>query len=114
MMTTDLAVPRNGDFYREFQLVDVDGVPIDLTDHVLSAASREIAGGPAVIAVATVVIIDAMGGRFTMRWRGSDFDSIGEETQESAVAYDVRHLFPDGIATVPLRGRLLLIPESTE
>lgn len=112
-MNLDLEVPRNADFYEEIQLTDVDGVPINLTGHTVESDARVIAGDGAVIASATIVIVEPLDGRFSMRWRGDHFDAIGDKTQVVRVAYDVKHTYPDGVRVVPFRGNLLLVPEST-
>lgn len=109
----DLQVPRNGDFFAEFQLCDSAGTPIDLTGHVLQSNARAIAGDGAVAASAVISLVEPITGRFSMRWRGSDFDGSGEPTRVSRFDFDLAHLYPDGLRLVPLRGTLLVIPEST-
>lgn len=109
----DISVPRNGDFLADFQLCDSAGVGIDLTGHTLQSGARIIAGDGSVIASATVTVTEATAGRFSMRWRGGDFDPYGEPTRVSRFDFDLTHRYPDGVRLVPLRGTLHLIPEST-
>lgn len=109
----DLSIPRNGDFLADFQFCDSAGVAIDLTGHTLQSSARVIAGDGSVIASATISILEPTAGRFSVRWRGSDFDAYGEPTRVSRFDYDLTHLHPDGVRLVPLRGTLHLVPEST-
>lgn len=109
----NIEVPRNGDFVAEFQLCDSAGAAIDLTGHTLQSGARVIAGDGIVIASASISLVEPTDGRFSMRWAGADFDAYGEPTQISRFDYDLLHGYPDGVKLVPLRGNLLLIPEST-
>jgi len=109
----DISVPRNGDFLASFQLCDSAGAAIDLTGHTLQSSARIIAGDGGIIASAIVAITEAAAGRFSMRWRGEDFDAHGEPTRVSRFDFDLVHQYPDGVRLVPLRGAIHLIPEST-
>jgi hypothetical protein len=109
----DISVPRNGDYFEEWRLSDIAGLPIDLTGHTIAMSAREIAGDGAVIATADLTIVEAAYGAFSVRWRGEDFDAIGEPTVPVAVAYDLKHTYPDGVRIVPVRGHLILVPECT-
>ncbi len=112
-MRLDIEVPRNGDYFEEWQLIDVAGLPIDITGHTLQAKAQEIAGDGVVVGEATIAIVEAATGRFTMRWRGEDFDDLGEPTVRVSIAYDLKHTYPDGVRIVPAWGFLLLKPEAT-
>lgn len=111
--TLDIQVPRNGDYFEEWQLRDIDGNPIDLTGHTLSAQARPTGGDSTVIANAIIAITEAANGQFTFRWRGSDFDGFGNRFALAVAAYDIKHIHPDGIVNIPVRGQLLIPPEVT-
>lgn len=113
-MRIDLNVPRNGHFFGELRLTDIDGNAIDVTGHAFAMDAREIAGDGTVIASATVAIVEAADGRISVKWRGADFDAVGEPTVDVVVAYDLKETYPDGTIDIPLRGNLILIPEVTE
>lgn len=110
----DIRVPRQGSYFQEWQLRDIDEVPIDLTGHTLAADARLIAGDGSVIASADIVMTEAITGRFNIVWNGADFDTVGEHTEVVRVAYDLKHTFPDSLVEVPVAGQLLLMPEVTE
>ena len=107
----NIDVPRNGEFYREITLVAQDGNPIDLTGAAVSASARDIPGGT-VVASATVVLIEASAGKFTLRWTGSDFDSFGSAAEIARPSYDVK-VVRAGLTEIPFRGYLNLLPENT-
>ena len=111
--TLDLQVPRNGDYFAEWQLQDNDGDPIDLTGHALTMNARAVAGDAAVLASATLAMVEPLTGRFTVRWHGVDFDGFGNVFSLARASYDLKHLFPDGIVEIPVRGQLLIVPEVT-
>jgi len=113
MADLTLGVPRNGHFFGEFALADSAGAVIDLTGHTLIAAARELAGDGSVVAAATIVLVEPTAGRFSMRWTGDDFAAIGEPTRVARCDFDILHEYPDGLRTVPVRGVLEIIPEST-
>lgn len=114
MLHLDIEVPRNGDYFERWQLLDRDGVPIDITSDVLMADARSIAGGGSVIASAVIVKEAGTGGFFTMLWRGSDFDSFGGRMQPVRAAYDLKKNNSDGTARIVCRGHLIIYPEVTE
>ncbi len=113
-MTITIGIPRNGDFYREWQLLDYDEQPIDLTGHTLEMDAREIAGDGTVLASAVISIIEPANGIFTVRWRGEDFDGYGERTAVARAASDLKHTYPDGVRDVYPYCLLEILPESTE
>lgn len=108
----NLEVPRNGHFFRQWQFTDIDGVPVDLSTATLSAKARDTAGG-AVLATATITAIDAAVGKFSVKWTGSHFDSYGSPFEAALASYDVKIVYGDGIIDVPVRGHLIIVPEST-
>lgn len=112
--TVNVEVPRNGHYFAEWQLADIDGLPIDLTGHTVSMDARAVAGDSSVVASATLEIIEAAEGMFSVKWDGADFDSFGNVYQISRAAYDLRDEYPDGIIQIPIRGHLLIAPEVTE
>lgn len=111
--TLDIEVPRNGDYYGEWRLEDIDGNPIDLTGHTLTMQARPVAGDTTVIAYATLDLVEPADGRVTVRWQGSDFDGFGNVFQLTRAAYDLRDIYPDGVIQIPVRGHLLITPEAT-
>lgn len=112
-MDVELDVPRNGSYFQEWQMLDDENLPIDLTGHTLSADARSVAGEGAVLASATIVLVEANTGRFSMQWDGSDFDAYGDLTVDSRAAFDLKHAHPGGLVVVPVRGQIVLIPEVT-
>lgn len=109
----NIEVPRQGDWLKELQLTDIAGVPIDITGHTITWNSRVIAGVGAVIASATVTILEAANGMILARWHGPDFDSVGNQTEIVRVAHDLKDIYPDGTVDVPFRGQLIVFPEVT-
>lgn len=49
-----------------------EGVPVDLTDQVLSAQARKKATDEAIACSAVVEVVDAAAGTVTIRWPGED------------------------------------------
>lgn len=109
----NLEVPRQGDFVREYELLDQSNAPIDLTGHTLAWSAREAAGSGSVIASATIIVVEAVSGRFRAKWHGPDFDAVGEVTEIVRVAHDLKHTYPGGEIDVPIRGELIIYPEVT-
>lgn len=109
----DIEVPRQGDWFKELQLCDRDGAPIDLTGSSFAWSARRVAGTGAVIASAEVEITEAVNGRISVSWHGPDFDAIGNLTEVVRVAHDLKQTYPSGLIDVPLRGQLIIFPEVT-
>lgn len=109
----DIEVPRQGDWFKELQLTDRAGVPIDLTDCTLLWRARRIAGTGAVIATATIQITERVNGRVSVSWHGPDFDAVGNPTEIVRVAHDLKLTFASGRIDVPFRGQLIIFPEVT-
>jgi hypothetical protein len=108
----DLEVPRNGDYYQEWQLCDAAGAAIDLTSSVITMACRRIAGAGGIVAAAEIAIVDPTNGQFTVRWKGEDFFEIEGVTEIVRLAYDMRRV-AGGITEIPVRGHIVLMPEVT-
>lgn len=113
MLHLDIEVPRNGDYFERWQLLDRDGEPIDLTENTLLSDARPIAGGPDVIASATITKISGPDGYFEVHWNGEDFDSYGGKMQPVRAAYDLKMTYPDNKMRVICRGHLIIYPEVT-
>lgn len=109
----DIEVPRQGDWLKELQLTDAEGAPSNLAGCTIQWSARAIAGAGAVLASATILLIDGAEGMFSARWHGPDFDTFGLATQPVRVAHDLKITFPDGTIDVPVRGQLILYPEVT-
>ncbi|MET3710421.1 hypothetical protein ABIC65_001101 [Sphingomonas trueperi] len=109
----DIEVPRQGDWPKELVLTDIDGAPINLTGATVEWKSRAIAGAGAVLAAATVNIVEPLSGRISARWHGPDFDAFGLPTEAVRVAHDLKLTYPTGIVDVLLRGQLIIYPEVT-
>lgn len=109
----EIEVPRQGDWFKELALTDIDKAPINLTGATLAWSARAIAGTGAVMATAAVNIIEPTAGRITVRWHGPDFDAFGLPTEVVRVAHDLKLTYPDGIVDVLLRGQLIIYPEVT-
>ena len=107
----DIEVPRQGDWFKELQLTDIAGVPVDLTGHSLEWHARAIAGSGEVLGSATMAILEAGEGRIRARWHGPDFDGHGLPTEPVRIAHDLKDTYPDGTVDVPLRGQLIIYPE---
>lgn len=112
--TMHIEVPRNGDWFGEWRLENIEGEPIDLTGVTLAMDARATGGAPTIIASAVLTVTDAEEGRFNVLWRGADFDSFGDPFALSRAAYDLKLTYPDGISQIPVRGHLLITPEVTE
>lgn len=107
----DITVPRNGDYFRTWQLVDVSGAPIDLTGHTLVLAVRAAAGEEGdPIASATITIEPLPHGMFDVLLHGADFDDVEGSMEIVNLAYDLKRTDPTGIITVELRGAVILKP----
>lgn len=111
--TLDIEVPRNGDYFAEWRMEDADGEAIDLTGHTLTMQARAVAGDVTVLATATIDLVEASDGRYSVLWHGSDFDDFGNIFQVSRASYDLKHTYPDAITMIPVRGHLLIMPEVT-
>lgn len=109
----DLEVPRNGNYFQEWRLTDSDKAPLNLTGSTLEMDCRAISGAGAVIASATIVMVEPLNGQFTVNWTGSDFDAVDGPTEVVRLAYDLKRTFGD-ITEIPVRGHILLIPEVTQ
>jgi hypothetical protein len=109
----NIEVPRQGDWFREMVLTDIDRVPINLTGCAIAWSARAIAGAGAVLATATVAIVEPLTGRITVRWHGPDFDAFGLPTEAVRVAHDLKLTYPDSIIDVLVRGQLIIYPEVT-
>ena len=109
----DLQVPRNGSIEKELQLLDVEGAPIDLTGHTITATARETAGTGSTIATAAITLVEPTDGRLSIRWNGSSFDAVGEPTEIARVAWDMKHVYPSTFIDIPVRGQLIIFPEVT-
>lgn len=109
----DIEVPRQGDWLKEIQLTDGEGAPSNLTGCTFEWKARAVAGTGAVLASATVTLIDGAEGTFSVQWHGPDFDGFGIATQPVRVAHDLKITFPDGTIDVPVRGQLIIYPEVT-
>lgn len=109
----DLEVPRNGNYYQEWQLCDSDGEPINLTGATLAMDCRAIAGDTSVIASAAILLVEPLNGQFTVNWDGSDFDNVEGKTEIVRLAYDLKRI-AGGIAEIPVRGHIVLMPEVTQ
>lgn len=112
-LSFDIDVPRQGDFVREYALLDDNDEPINLTGATLMWSARSIAGSGEVLASATINLVEPTGGRFTARWHGPDFDAFGLPTEVVRVAHDLKITFSDSLVDVPLRGQLIIYPEVT-
>lgn len=104
----DIEVPRNGDYFQEWELADSDGVATDITGHVLELDIRALAGGPP---LASADIEQVSTTRFSVHINGPDLSGLDGETEIVRLAYGLRHTFPDGIVEVPVRGHVILTPE---
>lgn len=109
----NIEVPRQGDFVREYTLADTNGDPHDLNGATIDWDAREVAGQGAVIASATITIIDAITGTIEAKWHGPDFDAVGEPTEIVRVAHDMKLVLDGGDIDVPIRGQINLMPEVT-
>lgn len=109
----DLEIPRNADYFQEWRLLDPDGAessPIDLTGCTLELDVRAFAGEGVVIASATIDVVEATDGRFTVLIHGSDFAATGEPSTAVSLAYDLRLTYPDGVQRIPIRGHVIATP----
>lgn len=112
--TMDIEVPRNGDYYMGWQLVDPDDQPIDLTGATLALQIRYAAGaGGAPVASATFDTREDLAGRFNVKISGSSFTSVDGPMEIVRLAYDFRVTGADGIKIVETRGTLILAPGVT-
>lgn len=107
----DICVPRNGDYFRTWQMVDSTGAPIDLTGHALVLAVRAAAGDEGEpIAEATLTIEALPDGMFDVLLHGADFDDVDGPMEIVRLAYDLKRTDPTGIITIELRGAVILKP----
>lgn len=109
----NIEVPRNGHYFEAWQLRDAASLPIDLTGHAIELDIRAIAGAGAVLAQADVDIYDPVNGCFNLTIDGADLGGLPGQTEIVRLAYDLRHIFPDGIKDIPVRGHIILMPEVT-
>ncbi|WP_066795021.1 hypothetical protein [Sphingomonas soli] len=109
----NIVLPRQGDFVKEYQFTDTAGVPVDITGHTLTWQARKTAGTGAVLASATITILEASSGRFKAKWHGPDFDEVEGPTEIVRVAHDLKDIYPNGVIDVPVRGQIILLPEVT-
>lgn len=112
-VSLDIEVPRNGHYHQDWQLLDSDSAPINLTGQALTMDCCAIAGGNNVIASATIALNDPINGRFTVTWSGADFGTVKGETEIIRLAYDLKRTFT-GISEIPVRGHIILMPEVTQ
>lgn len=110
----DIEVPRNGDFLRTSQLVDLDGQPIDLTSNSMTLEIRRLAGdGGAPVARGTITILPGIMGYFDELIRGADLAAITGPYEIVRLAYDLRRVDGGGILTIERRGSIILVPGVT-
>lgn len=109
--TMNFDLPRAGHFLREYTLVGQDDSPIDLSTATITASARDVPGGT-VLASAAVTKTDASAGKFELLWTGSDFDAYGSDSEVARPCYDVK-VTDAGVAEIPFRGQINLLPEIT-
>lgn len=109
----DIEVPRDGHYHEGWSLTDTDGVALDLTGHVVTAAAQAASGTGPVIASATIDVYDAAHGRLNMTWAGIDFVSVEGLTEIVRLAWKLRDTAPDGITKDLVIGEIILTPENS-
>lgn len=112
-VNADINVPRNAHYFEEWRLLDTDGTGLDLTDQTLEMDCRAIAGSGPVIASATISVVEATEGRFTVDWDGADFDGVSVDTEIVRLAYDLLRTDSTGTPTIDARGHIVLLPGVT-
>ena len=113
-MQMDIEVPRNGDFSRTGQLVDADGLPIDLTGNAMALDIRRLPGdGGAPVASAAVEIEPGIMGYFTETIRGAALATVPGPYEVVRLAYDLRRIDSGGLVTIERRGVINLVPGVT-
>jgi hypothetical protein len=107
----DIEVPRNGDYLRESQLVDVDDNPIDITNSTFVMSVRSAAGASgSVLASFTVTKLEPYAeGRFTEKLSGSALSAVAGAMEVVRLAYDIKRT-DAGIVTIEREGAVLLKP----
>lgn len=107
----DITVPRNGDYFRTWQLVDADGNPIDITGHTLVLEVKNAAGdADPPIASATLTIEAQPFGIFDVLLEGADFAAVPGVMETVRLAWDLKRTDPTGIITIERRGAVVLQP----
>lgn len=109
----DLRVYRNADYFEGWQLNDIDGDPIDLTDVAMDLFVRAVGGQGDVIAAGIIYRDDSTQGRFTVRISGGSLDPVAGHGEIVRLAYDLRLTYPDGVTVIPVAGQIILTPGVT-
>lgn len=111
----DIEVPRNGDFFMGWQLVDdKTGDPFDITGWALKLQVKPVAGAP-VGAIASAIFSgrDDASGFFNVRLRGSDFAAVPGPMERVRLAYDFLCTDASGLKIIETRGSVILVPGVT-
>jgi hypothetical protein len=109
----DIRVPRNGDYFEDWQLHDSDDNPIDISDDTLELKIRAVAGQGSALASAVIDKHDPTNGIFSVRISGASLLAVSGQSEVARLAYDLRQTFPDGIQFIPVEGQILLTPGAT-
>lgn len=106
----DIEVPRNGDWRRNFAIVDDAGAPIDLTGAVSELSVKLRAGDPdPFVATATITPVDLVGGVLEVHLSGDQFAAVPGLSEIVRLAYDFK-VTQDGDDNILARGAIILQP----
>ena len=106
----DIEVPRNGDFRREFAIVDDVGAVIDLTGAVSELSVKLRAGDPdPPVASATITPVDLPNGIIEVHLSGDQFAAVPGVNELVRLAYDLK-VTQDGDDNILARGAIILSP----
>lgn len=110
-LRADIELQRNGDYRREYAIVDDDGAPLDLTGAVHAFDVKVRAGDPdPVLASATVTTVGpAVDGVVEVHLSGDQFAAVGGAQEIVRLAYDWK-VTQDGDDNIIMRGYIVLTP----
>lgn len=106
----DIELPRNGDYRREYSIVDDVGAVIDLTGAVHAYDVKYRAGDPdPPLAAAEVTPVDLPNGVVEVHLSGDQFDAVEGTHEIVRLAYDWK-VTQDGDDNIVAWGYVVLTP----
>jgi hypothetical protein len=105
----DIEIQRNETFSYDFQVLNSEGDPLNVTGATFSMKVKERAGDTAVLATATVTVVDATIGHIRISLAGSALSAVPGTMEIVRLAYDLVMTL-SGVPRVIMRGTLVLVP----
>lgn len=110
----DIEVPRNGDYFKRWYILDDQAAGIDITGWNLGLWIRTVAGDAnPPVAYGHITGRDDANGSFNVKITGSEFVSVPGGQETVTLAYDFAGTDTTGVKVVETRGHIFLKPGVT-